>query len=164
MKKILQLSGFLSWFNLVCGCLLVLGGLLMVMVTPDILVILTSVVLTSAIVLHSYASIQLRKTVLHPEIPLSRSTPGGIRFMGFIALFFAIWNFTNALVGLQNAPEIASKMELPAQYRELHLNLTAIVRASGIFQLVISICIMINVVISMRILRWFLASVQDPTE
>ncbi len=136
----------------------------MSLIRPDMLVVLTSVVLTSAIVLHSHATLQLRKSIIHPDRPLSRNIPGGIRFMGFIALFFAIWNFTNALVALQNAAEIASKLELPPQYKDMHLDLVAIVRVSGIFQLLMSICIMINVIISMRMLRWFIAASQDNPE
>ena len=97
MKKILILTAVLSWFVLISGSILVLTGLLMATASPGLLGLLTGVFLTSSIVLHSYAAIQLRKSILHPTIPLGRQTPVGIRFMGFASLFFALFNFSNAL-------------------------------------------------------------------
>ena len=153
MKKILLLTAVLSWFVLITGSILVLTGLLMAVATPGLLSLLTGVFLTSAIVLHSYAAIQLRKSFLNPSIALGRQTPVGIRFIGFAALFFAFFNVNNALYTMQHTAQVAKRMEIPAQYKDLHLNINHLLQAAGIFSLVLSICIILNVIINFRLLK-----------
>ena len=67
-----------------------MGGLIGTLMSAGALPMLLSVVLTGSIVLHSYATLQLRKSMLNPEMPLSSQTSGGLRIVGFVALFFAI--------------------------------------------------------------------------
>ena len=70
MKTALKISNVLSWINLIIGGILVLGGLLSMLMTPNASILLVSIVLTGSIVLHSYAALQLRKSIIHPEVPL----------------------------------------------------------------------------------------------
>lgn len=70
MQTTLKVSTILSWINIVIGGLLVLMGLLGVLMAPN-LIMLISVVLTGSIILHSYAALQLRKSILNPAVPLS---------------------------------------------------------------------------------------------
>src|ERR1022692_982517 len=110
MKKILALSNILSWVNLIIGSLLVLCALLAIMAFPPFAVMI-SVVLVGCIVLHSYAALQLRKSVLNAAIPLNRQTPVGIRMMGYMALFFTIMLFSNAVYILQNTQELLKQVQ-----------------------------------------------------
>lgn len=128
------------------------------LMTPNASILLVSVVLTGSIVLHSYAALQLRKSIVHPEIPLNRQTPTGIRFIGFMALFFAILNIGNAVVIIQNAAEVAKQVQLP--FKPEGIDLVATIRGAGIFSLLFSIGIAVNVLLSIRLLRWYLAKEQ----
>jgi len=157
MKKILIVTAVLSWFVLITGSILVLTGLVMATASAGLLGLLTGVFLTSSIVLHSYAAIQLRKSILHPSIPLGRQTPTGIRFMGFAALFFAFFNFNNAIYALKHTGEIAKRIDLPAQYKALPVNINQLLHAAGIFSFVLSICIILNVLINLWLLRIYQA-------
>src|SRR5580698_10367156 len=89
MKKEIAVSNILSWANLIISGVLVLFALLSMLVYPGIQ-FLVSAVLIGCITLHSYAALQLRKSLLNPNIQLNKQTPVGIRMMGYMALFFAI--------------------------------------------------------------------------
>lgn len=159
MKTSLKITNVLSWINLIIGGILVAGGLLSMLSTPNASVLLVSVVLTGSIVLHSYAALQLRKSIVHPDIPLNKQTPTGIRFIGFMALFFAILNIGNAVVIIQNAAEVIKQVELP--FNPEGIDLVAAVRGAGIFSLLFSISIAINVLLNIRILRWYMTKEQN---
>ncbi|HEX5024973.1 MAG TPA: hypothetical protein VFV68_06860 [Agriterribacter sp.] len=159
MKTALKISTILSWINIVIGGILVIGGLMSMLVAPNASIMLVSVVLTGAIVLHSYAALQLRKSIVHRDVPLSKQTPTGIRFIGFMALFFAILNIGNAVVIIQNAKEVLKQVELP--FKPEGVNMIAAIRAGGIFSLLFSVGIAVNVLLSTRLLRWYLASQQE---
>ncbi|MCO5240970.1 MAG: hypothetical protein M9904_13050 [Chitinophagaceae bacterium] len=159
MKTSLKITNVLSWINLIIGGILVAGGLLSMLSTPNASVLLVSVVLTGSIVLHSYAALQLRKSIVHPDIPLNKQTPTGIRFIGFMALFFAILNIGNAVVIIQNAAEVIKQVELP--FKPEGIDLVAAVRGAGIFSLLFSISIAINVLLNIRILRWYMTKEQN---
>lgn len=154
MRTALKISNILSWINLIVGGLLVLGGLLAMLSTPNASILLVSVVLTGSIVLHSYAALQLRKSIVHPEIPLNKQTPTGIRFIGFMALFFAILNIGNAVMIIQNAAEVVKQVELP--FKPEGIDLVAAIRGAGIFSLLFSIGIAVNVLLSIRLLKWYM--------
>lgn len=154
MKRAIKVSNILSWINVIIGGILVIGGLFSMMMAPNASLVLVSVVLTGSIVLHSYATLQLRKSILHPEVPLSKQTPIGIRFIGFMALFFAIMNIGNAWVIIQNASEVIKQIELP--FKPEGINMVAMLRATGIFSFLFSIGIVINVMLSIRLLKWYL--------
>ncbi len=159
MKTILKITNVLSWINLTVGGILVAGGLLSMLSTPNASILLVSVVLTGSIVLHSYAALQLRKSIVHPNIPLNKQTPAGIRFIGFMALFFAMLNIGNAVVIIQNAAEVLKQVELP--FKPEGIDLVATIRGVGIFSLLFSIGIAVNVLLNIRLLRWYMAKAQE---
>jgi hypothetical protein len=152
MKRALAISNVLSWTNLVVGSLLALLALLTVMAFPAIAVLL-SVVLIGCIVLHSYAAIQLRKSILNPSIPLNKQTPVGIRMMGYMALFFAIMLFSNAVFMLQNTKDLIKEVKMPPQLKEA--DFINIVQVTGIFILLFGLSVIINVIVNFRLLRWY---------
>lgn len=154
MRTALKISNILSWINLIVGGILVLGGLLAMLSTPNASILLVSVVLTGSIVLHSYAALQLRKSIVHPEIPLNKQTPTGIRFIGFMALFFAILNIGNAAMIIQNAAEVVKQVELP--FKPEGIDLVAAIRGAGIFSLLFSLGIAVNVLLGIRLLKWYM--------
>lgn len=160
MKTILKVSTILSWVNLVIGGILVAGGLLTMLVIPNAMMILLSVVLTGSVVLHSYAALQLRKSILYPEIPLNSQTPTGIKFIGFLALFFAVLNISNSIIIIQNAGEAIKQAPIPANFPK-EINLVALVRGAGVFSLLFGVGIAVNVFLSMKLLRWYLSSKQE---
>ncbi len=162
MKKILKLSGILSWINLVAGSLLVIGGIVGTLVSPDIITILLSIVLPGSVILHSSAALQLRKSMVNTNIPLNKQAPAGIRLMGFMALFFAIMSISNGILILQHAPEAAKLIKLPVQAKGM--NIISILRASGVFTLIISACILANVILNFRLLRWYFFYRDDENE
>lgn len=161
MNTLVKTAGILSWINLIIGSLLVLGGLLGMMASPNGMMVLVSVVLTGSIVLHSYASLQLRKSILDEQQPLSSQTITGIRLVGFMALFFAILNIANAVVITQNAEEVSRQAAANLSIDLKGFNLTALIKGLGIFFLLFSVGIAVNVFISVRLLRSYLAS-RDP--
>lgn len=159
MKTTLKISNILSWINLVIGGILVVGGLLSMLSTPNASILLVSVVLTGSIVLHSYAALQLRKSIVYPDVPLNKQTPTGIRFIGFMALFFAMLNIGNAVVIIQNAAEVIKQIELP--FKPEGIDLVSALRGVGIFSLLFSIGIAVNVLLNIRLLRWYMAKEQE---
>ena len=156
MKTLMKIVGFLSWFNLIVGAVLILGALLSGIGSGNIVYLLTSIVLVSAIVLHSYAALQLRKSIMHPEIPLGNQTPTGIRFIGFVALFFAFMNIVNSVTILQHTADYAQQIKLPQGAPPV--NLQKVLQVAGIFSLIFSACILSNVILNFNLLRWYRAN------
>ena len=159
MKTALKTATILSWINLIIGGILVLGGLFSMLMAPNVMLMLISVVLTGSIMLHSYATLQLKKSIINPDIPLSSQTSSGIRLVGFMALFFAMLNIGNAAVIIQNAEEAVKQIELP--FKPEGFNLVKAVRIVGVISLIFSIGIVINVMLSFRLLRRYLLSQQE---
>jgi hypothetical protein len=153
MKKALAVSNILSWINLIISGGIVLCLLVTFFVYPAITVLL-SVILIGSISLHSYAALQLRKSILYPAIPLSKQTPTGIRLMGYIALFFAVMSFTNGIYMLQQTKDLLSQMQVPDQLKKI--NFTAIIRAFGVFFMIFSLGITLNVILNIRFLKGYL--------
>ncbi|HVM90021.1 MAG TPA: hypothetical protein VMT76_17670 [Puia sp.] len=152
MKRAIVISNVLSWINLVIGSVFALLAFLTVGAFPPIAVLL-SVVLIGCIVLHSYAAIQLRKSIIRPEMPLNRQTPVGIRMMGYMALFFAIMMFSNAIFMLQNTKDLLKGVALPAQLNEN--DFITIIHITGSIILLFALSVIINVVLNFRLLRWW---------
>ncbi len=153
MRKIIAVSNILSWINLVVGSLLAFCALLTVMALPAIAV-MVSVVLIGCIVLHSYAALQLRKSILNEAVPLNKQTPIGIRIMGYMSLFFTIMLFSNAVYMLQNTKELLKQVQFPKEMK--NVDITGIVHGTSIFMLLFSLSVIINVVLNLRLLRWYL--------
>ncbi|MFT4017492.1 MAG: hypothetical protein QM668_11060 [Agriterribacter sp.] len=155
MKTALKITNVLSWINIIIAGILVLGGLIGTLMSAGALTMLLSVVLTGSIVLHSYATLQLRKSILNPAIPLSNQTSGGLRMVGFVALFFAIMNIMSAVMIIQNAPEAAKQITLP--FKPEGFDIVAAIKFTGIFSLLFSIGVAVNVMLSFQLLRGYMA-------
>jgi hypothetical protein len=158
MKTVLLLSTILSWINLVVGSYLFLSGLYGALSVHDMKILMIVVVFIGAIILHSYAALQLRKSILHPEKPLSRETPVGIRFIGFLALFCSLSLVASGTFLLQNLKDIALQ---PMPFDTKNLDLKAILPVVGVFILVFGITIALNVIINFRLLKWYFAFNRD---
>lgn len=144
----------LSWIILVLGCLFLLFGLLAAMTTRDMRVF-TVFIIFAAIPLHSYAALQLRKSILHNNIPLAGQTRFGLRVAGFVALFIGFLSVMSGLGPLSNPEEYLK------QWNELMPNAKNVytrnmVFAAGIISLIFSLAIIVNVVINLRLLRIYL--------
>jgi hypothetical protein len=105
MKMTLKVATILTWFNLIfwgfiTGLLLL--GALSAMFLPGLLI----AVLMSAIPLNCYAALKLHKSIRNPLIPLSQQTPMGIRFVGFIALFFGVNSIGDGFALIKNARRV----------------------------------------------------------
>ncbi len=156
MKKVLSISNVLSWINIIIGGIMVIGGLMGTLMAGGALTMLLSVVLTASIVLHSYATMQLRKSIVNPGIPLSNQTSGGLRMVGYIALFFSIMNIASAVMIIQNASEAAKQITLP--FKVEGFDIVKAIRFSGVFSLLFSISVAVNVLLSFQMLRWYMVN------
>jgi hypothetical protein len=154
MKNILTITLVLSWINGVIACLIAAIGLIMAIFSTGALTLLTSVVLIAAVILHSYAAIQLHKTMVNPTIPLNKQTPTGIRFIGLAALLYALINGTNSIVSLQHIPELVKLVKLPPGAEKMPI--TAIFRFVAFLSLLFSASVAANVFLNLRLLgRWY---------
>ena len=163
MKTTLKVATILSWYNLIFWGLingLLLLGALAAMNMPGLLI----AVLMSAIPLNCYAALKLHRSIRNPLIPLNQQTPMGIRFVGFIALFFGVNSIGDGFALIKNpgefldflkdfytkqAPEIA---QMPA-FKSIGL---ADMRTAGVICLILGLCMAVNVVLNLRLLRWYL--------
>ncbi len=158
MKRTLAVSNILSWFNIIVGSAIGLCALFMIVAFPPIAVLI-SVVLIGCIVLHSYAAMQLRKSILNPVIQLSKQTPVGIRLMGYMALFFGIMLFSNAIYMMQNTTELISQAQFPKEMK--NVDIKKVIQGTGVFMLLFSISIIANVVLNLRFLKWYMVSLSE---
>lgn len=154
MKNVLKVSTILSWVNMIVWGAFAAMGLLLAMLGGNMALLIVTV-LTGVIVLHSYAALQLHKSIRDLHVPLSSQTPVGIRFIGFIALFFGVSFFTEGLAMLQNTQEIAKFMESQPLPQVKGIDLNKVVRATGVFTIVTGTCIAVNVFLCFRLLRWY---------
>lgn len=142
----------MSWINIVIGGMWLLAALMGVLMMGN-MVMLLPVLLVASIALHSYASLQLIRSVKDPSVPLSTQTPMGIRMVGFVALFFSVTNIIGAVTAWQNAGEFVEKTRetLPEQLKDFDIK--PYLQGMLIFLFVFNISIAVNVLISMRLLR-----------
>jgi hypothetical protein len=153
MKNLLRVSAILSWFNLLVSGLFMALALLAGSFMVGFGNVLVIVVLMGSITLHSYAALQLRKSLLYPSIPLGRQTGTGIRFMGYIALFLAFMYGSSAFYMLQHSQEFMKQVDLPAEYKNFDLSGTF--KKTGIFILIFSVCVLVNVILNFRLYRLY---------
>jgi hypothetical protein len=158
MNTTLKVATILSWINIVTGSFLVLIYLLGMLAMPNVMILIFAVI-TGSIILHAYATLQLRKSIINPAVPLSSQTPTGIRFIGFIALFFAMLSLGNAVVMIQKAEEVIKMANLP--YVPKGINMVSLLQAFGVIFLLFSIGIAVNVFLSTRLLRWYLMNKEE---
>jgi hypothetical protein len=152
MRSILKISTVLSWFNLIVWGFIVSMGLLSSLAFQN-MAFLVFPFLFCVMVLHSYAAIQLQKSIKDPSRPLSSQTPVGIRFIGVIAAFFGIAYFANGIAVVQNPQEFLKMME--SQFPQAKGVPLAAIRLGGGFALLCGLCIVVNVVFNFRLLRWY---------
>lgn len=169
MESQTKLTAFLSWFNLVIASILALFGLISGLIMRSIPFALMVLLLGGAIILHSYAALQLKKSIDHPEIPLGHQTPIGIRFMGYVALFFAFLTITNSFTALQHTDEIIKRYSelmkqgiLPANTPRYNMRGTII--GTSIFTILFSLTIILNVYLNLRMYRWYQLNSRNPDQ
>ena len=153
MRTILKISGVLSWFNLVVWGIAICYALLITLAaqSPALLVV---PFLLSVIVLHSYAALQLHRSIKNPVRPLSSQTPVGIRFIGAVALFFGLTGFVNGITLLQNPKEILDTIHKSSFPMAKDFTIFQI-RISGVLALFVGLCVSVNVILNFRLLRWY---------
>jgi hypothetical protein len=105
MKKSLKVANILSWFSLFYWGVPLVMYILRSLSAFNPAVIAMAVILGS-IPLHSYAALQLHKSIRRPEIKLSHNTPAGIRFVGLIALCIGVILVLFGLIVLSYAPQL----------------------------------------------------------
>jgi hypothetical protein len=152
MKKAITISNILSWINLIISGVLALFALISMLVYPGIQ-FLISAVLIGCITLHSYAALQLRKSILNPHIPLNKQTPVGIRIMGYMALFFAVILFSQSVYMMQHTQELLKQAQFPPQMK--NVDVKSFVRGTGIFMLIFSVSVILNVILNLRFLKLY---------
>jgi len=154
MRTVLKISGILSWCNLIIWGIIPCMGVLSALMIGNPLVLVMYFIM-GATALHSFAALKLHKSISNPAIPLSNQTPAGIRFVGAIALFLGIIYIGCGIVVLQNSQEVIRLMQ--AQYpAEIKMaDLSSRIRMGGIFLLISGLCIVVNVILNFRLLRWY---------
>jgi hypothetical protein len=153
MKWTIKIAAVLSWLNAIIWGLAVVVLLLLAFSLRSMPVIIFAFFLT-AIVLHSYAALQLRRSIRNPTIKLSNQTPAGIRFVGFIALFIGAVYVANGIALVRDAQGSLQLMQ--TQGSEMFKTLTvASIREGGAVSMILGLCICANVFLNFRLLRWY---------
>ena len=152
MRTVLKIATVLTWINMVIGGLLTIGGLYVVLMSQN-LSMLIGAFLVSSVVLHSFAALQLRRSIVNPSRPLSGQTPTGIRFIGVVALFFGMLYFASGIALLQNPGDFIKMMQSDIT-EKMHYTLPQI-RVGGLFILLVGFSIALNVMLNFRLLRWY---------
>jgi hypothetical protein len=164
MKRLLQISRVLSWFNIVFWSFLILLFLLGILVTGN-LPMLIAVFFLTAVILHNYAALQLYKSLWYTNIPLAPRTASGLRFIGFGAMMVGIVISIQCVTILQNIPELvkASQSQMPPQTLEQlkQFDVARIYRIIFGFILISGIAVTANVVVNLRLLRWYYVLQQE---
>lgn len=110
MSSKFGLFRFLSIINLLIAGFLVLMLLLGLLFMPAMSPVLIFMLLTGAVVIHSFLSIGLQQSLKDPARKLKSSTPGGLRIMGFMAIFYAVLLITNGIFVLRNIEEMLPQL------------------------------------------------------
>ncbi|GGB04897.1 hypothetical protein [Puia dinghuensis] len=157
MKTTLRFASILSWFNIIVwgffAALMLLGSL-----AVGYIPLMIFAVLFCAIPLNCYAALQLHKSIRRPNIKLSSQTPVGIRFVGFVALFFGIMTITNSIGNIRNPKEMLElSKEAFSQVKWLNMSTATVssMRTGGIIGLLLGLAVIVNVVLNLRLLRWY---------
>jgi hypothetical protein len=156
MKPTIKVAKVLTWFNLIVwGGLL--GILLLLGLATRYIPMIIAVFLFSAIPLHSYACLMLQKSIRHPQIKLSNQTPVGVRFIGFVALFFGICTIANAFMIITDPKTTLKSMEAGiAETKGVgEAELTAVLQTVSGFIMLMGLSVVVNVILNMRLLRWY---------
>jgi hypothetical protein len=156
MKKTLMIARILTWFNLIFwGGFL--GLLFLAAMAIQFYPALVGVFLFCAIPLHSYASLQLQKSIRFPNVKLSNNTPVGVRFVGLVALFFGIYTLVDSFVILKDPLALLDllKKGMPDVKKYTDAELLGGMHLFGVAGLVLGLAVVVNVVLNTRLLRWY---------
>ena len=157
MRRQVTISSILSWINLVfwgLACIFLLlatagGGILFLIMA----------FFMSAIPLHSYAAIQFHKHLKNPAVPLKRQTLSGLRFMGFVVIFFGITMLINSVAALQNTKELLkAEQEMMSRMPQAQNMTEGTIRAAGVLGILLGLSLLANVILNTRLLRWYYVS------
>jgi len=154
MRKVVKISAVLSWINLVFWSFACLSLLLATAAGGAAFLIMAFFI--SAIPLHSYAALRLHKSIRNTALPLKRQTITGLRFMGFVVLFFGVTMLANGIATLRNTKEVL-QMEQSMMPEFKHFT-EQTVRLSGIIALLLGLSLVVNVILNFRLLRWYYLS------
>jgi hypothetical protein len=163
MKIALKVATVLSWFNIIFWGMFVAFGLLVSLVTGQ-MALVASLVLLSAIPLNCFAALRLHNSIRYSGAPLSHQTPIGIRFVGFIALFIGITNIatgfsliTNPGPVLDSVKEVVAKFaeQIPENLRQFYVITKGEIVFFGACSVVLGLMVAVNVVLNLRLLRWY---------
>jgi len=172
MRGVLKAATILSWFNIIVWGIIVAIGLLAGLLLQS-LPLIVLVFLVSVIVLNNYADLQLHKSIRNPAIPLGHQTPVGVRFLGYIALFFGVSEIANGIAILQNIQQVVTMMQeqvnqlkssRPAAMPIQPFNARALAGFLGVATLLLGLCISVNVFLNFRLLRWYAWMKQQQNE
>jgi hypothetical protein len=122
------------------------------------MLMLALLVLLASIPLNAYASLQLHKSIRHPSVKLNAQTPIGIRFVGLAAQFLGLIMTIVGIVLLLNATRIAAMpKDQVAGTAEMRAVLSSVrgIRFVGGFFLFLGLCVSVNVILNLRLLRWY---------
>lgn len=162
MKTALRTSVILSWINLVVACGFVLLGLAgALIVGPQVGFVI--VVLFGAIGLHSYESLRLRNCILY-NAPMDKKTPLSLQVMGFISMFFSFVTVTNGFTLLRHAKETADEnRKMLVEHFKMYenVNLVLMYQIMAVGMVIFGLAILVNVLMSMSLLRWYRNQNQD---
>ena len=159
MKTILRVASVLTWFNIIIWGMIVAFGLLGVLLLGQ-LPYVGGFVLLSAIPLNCYAALKLHTSARYPNVPLSHQTPVGIRFVGMMALFFGIYIIYTGIAILSDPkPEIEAfrqqLAQMPQQPAWVGKMANVFTLGTGFAGLILGLLVAINVVLNLRLLRWY---------
>jgi hypothetical protein len=154
MKGVLKVASILTWFNLIFWGIIILFLLLAAGIIGPVM--LVGAVLLSAIPLNCYAALQLHKSIRRPAIKLSHQTPVGIRFIGFVALFFGLMTVMDSLGNLQNPGRSLQLMkESFSGMKGTEFMTLNYIRGISVVGLILGLAVVVNVILNFRLLRWY---------
>jgi hypothetical protein len=158
MKTAQIVGRVLALFNLIIWSILLAGPLLSALASFNPLV-LVMLVLFAAMPLHSYAALQLQRSLRQPEVKLSHQTPVGIRFVGLIALFIGIFVVICGCLVLKDAKEwlplMKEQMASLNKQQDMSTITVGYLRGVGGFMLIAGLAVIVSVLIHLRLLRWY---------
>ncbi|HXB09324.1 MAG TPA: hypothetical protein VNW04_19500 [Puia sp.] len=156
MRTALKIATVLSWINLILFGFITLCLLLSALVMGP--VILIGAILFCAIPLNCYAALQLHKSIRDPALKLSHQTPAGIRFVGFVALFFGIMITSSNIGNLLHPAEWAESLR--QGFTQMGMKDTSritvpFVRECAVVGTLLGLSVVVNVMLNFRLLRWY---------
>ncbi|HET6255278.1 MAG TPA: hypothetical protein VFE32_14450 [Puia sp.] len=159
MKAVLRVASVLTWFNIIVWGLIVGFGFLGVLFLGQ-LPYAAGFVLLSAIPLNCYAALKLHTSIRYPSVPLNHQTPVGLRFVGMMSLFFGIYLIYSGIAILANPkPEIEvfkqQLAQMPQQPDWVGRMADVFTLGTGIAGLILGFLVVVNVVLNLRLLRWY---------